>query len=155
MHLFWTICLVTLTFKCCFCFHLFAKKIINTVTGVFSYNLYVCNKSSDIRNKCLNLFFDFFYKGLTYCSKLINGWNHTIQLRIDYSFWHAVYFEEFLWRGRKDFDFLNVTEKNVWASDNMIQEEQFGITCPEIRSIYMQNCFIISALQHGHSENPL
>ena len=98
MHLFWTICLVTLTFKCCFCFHLFTRKIINPVTGVFSCNLYVCNKWSDMRNKCLNLFFDTcFYKGLTYCSKLINGWNHTI--RIDYSFRHAVCFEEYLWRG--------------------------------------------------------
>ena len=25
----------------------------------------------------------------------------------------------------------------------------------EIRSIFMQNCFIVSALQHGRRENPL
>ena len=49
---------------------------------------------------------------------------------------------------------------NVDNHDNviaaMLEGKNNAFSLPwEIRSIFMQNCFIVSALQHGRRENPL
>ena len=112
-----------------------------------TYNLYVCNKSPDIRNKFLNLFCDTcLYKGLTYCSKLINGWNNTIQVHNDYSFWHAVCFEEFLWRGEdaRILTFWTSLRKMFGQVTTWFRQEQFGNHLPR-NMIYLHaklfHCF--------------
>ena len=41
-------------------------------------------------------------------------------------------------------------------ADIMLEGKNNTFSLPwEIRSIFMQNCFIVSAFQHGHRENTL
>ena len=49
---------------------------------------------------------------------------------------------------------LEATSRDVIAA--MLEGKNNTFSLPwEIRSIFMQNCFIVSALQHGRRENPL